>query len=114
LQAGVAARVLDTQPERAGEAMQAVEEAGRQTLTGLSRMLGALRGTEPGPDASETPLYPAPGLADVDHPATATTAAGVDHPDAEGTRERLKPPYARATRQTDRAMRALRIAAISQ
>jgi signal transduction histidine kinase len=78
MQAGAAARVLDTQPERAREAMRAVEETGRQTLTGLRRMLGALRGTEPGLDAPEAPLHPVPGLADVDELAATTTAAGVD------------------------------------
>jgi signal transduction histidine kinase len=77
LQAGAAVRVLDTQPERAREAMRAVEETGRQTLSGLRRMLGSLRGTEPGQEAQEAPLHPAPGLADVDDLAAATTAAGV-------------------------------------
>jgi signal transduction histidine kinase len=77
MQAGAAARVLDTRPDRAREAMRAVEETGRQTLTGLRRMLGALRGTEPGTPAVEAPLHPAPGLADVDELAAATTAAGV-------------------------------------
>jgi signal transduction histidine kinase len=77
LQAGAAARVLDTQPDRAREAMRAVEETGRQTLSGLRRMLGSLRGTEPGLQAPEAPLHPAPGLADVDDLAAATTAAGV-------------------------------------
>jgi signal transduction histidine kinase len=74
MQAGAAARVLDTQPERAREAMRAVEETGRQTLSGLRWMLEALRGTEPG---HESPLHPMPGLADVDELAAATTAAGV-------------------------------------
>jgi signal transduction histidine kinase len=77
LQAGAAARVLDTQPEHAREAMRAVEETGRQTLSGLRRMLGSLRGTEPGQEAPAAPLHPAPGLADVDDLAAATTAAGV-------------------------------------
>jgi signal transduction histidine kinase len=77
LQAGAAARVLDTQPERAREAMRAVEETGRQTLSGLRRMLGSLRGTEPGQEAPEARLHPVPGLADLDELAAATTAAGV-------------------------------------
>jgi signal transduction histidine kinase len=74
LQAGAAARVLDTQPEQAREAMRAVEETGRQTLSGLRRMLRSLRGTEPG---QEAPRHPVPGLADLDDLAAATTAAGV-------------------------------------
>jgi signal transduction histidine kinase len=92
LQAGAAARVLDTQPDRAREAMQAVEETGRQTLTGLRRMLGALRGTEPGLPAPEAPLHPAPGLADVDELAASTTAAGVDVSVCWRGRRRTLPP----------------------
>ncbi|MGQ4489974.1 histidine kinase [Streptomyces sp. 372A] len=74
LQAGAAARVVHTRPDAAREAMSAVEAAGRETLSGLRRMLGALRETGPGQDA---PLRPAEGLADVDRLARATTAAGV-------------------------------------
>jgi signal transduction histidine kinase len=92
LQAGAAARVLDTQPERAREAMRAVEETGRETLTGLRRMLGALRGTEPGLEAPEAPLHPAPGLADIDELAATTTAAGVDVTVCWQGRRRALPP----------------------
>ncbi|MFG2403795.1 sensor histidine kinase [Streptomyces brevispora] len=80
LQAGAAARVVHTQPDAAREAMSAVETAGRETLSGLRRMLGALRedgpGTE-GPERDAAPLHPAEGLADLDRLARATTAAGV-------------------------------------
>lgn len=69
LQSGAAARVIDTQPAAAREAMIAVETTGRETLAGLRRMLGALR--------EASPLGPAAGLADVDRLAAATTAAGV-------------------------------------
>jgi signal transduction histidine kinase len=72
LQAGAAAQVIHTQPGRAREAMIAVETTGRETLTGLRRMLGALRQAE-----QASPLHPLPGLADVDRLAAATTAAGV-------------------------------------
>jgi signal transduction histidine kinase len=92
LQAGAAARVLDTQPEQAREAMRAVEETGRQTLSGLRRMLGALRSTEPGLDAPEASLHPTPGLADVDELAAATTAAGVDVTVSWHGRRRALPP----------------------
>ncbi|MET7882063.1 sensor histidine kinase [Streptomyces avermitilis] len=71
LQAGAAARVVTTQPEAAREAMTAVENTGRETLSGLRRMLGALRQADHG-EAPE-----AAGLADVDALAAATTAAGV-------------------------------------
>ncbi|MFC9858605.1 MULTISPECIES: sensor histidine kinase [unclassified Streptomyces] len=97
LQAGAAARVVDTRPEAARHAMIAVETAGRETLSGLRRMLVALRQPEPaqgrehGPDGREhgpapesgarpdgpAPLRPAEGLADVERLAAATTGAGV-------------------------------------
>ncbi|MFI1331111.1 sensor histidine kinase [Streptomyces sp. NPDC020845] len=87
LQAGAAARVIETQPDKAREAMLAVEKTGRETLSGLRRMLGALRQAdreadrEPDPAADEArkpaPLHPAAGIADVERLATTTTAAGV-------------------------------------
>ncbi|MEU6994981.1 histidine kinase [Streptomyces sp. NPDC046465] len=81
LQAGAAARVVETQPVLAREAMAAVETAGRETLAGLRRMLGALRESEPGQGADcareLAPRGPAEGLADVERLAASTTAAGV-------------------------------------
>ncbi|GGJ76342.1 two-component sensor histidine kinase [Streptomyces camponoticapitis] len=104
LQAGAAARVIETQPVAAREALSSIEAAGRETLAGLRRMLGALRQAEPeGAGAAEhpaaaepppadglpataehtrgsayaAPLDPALGLADVDRLAETTTAAGV-------------------------------------
>ncbi|MEU4093277.1 sensor histidine kinase [Streptomyces sp. NPDC026673] len=72
LQAGAARRVITTQPDRAREALGEVENASRETLSGLRRMLGALREADPG-----APLHDVPGLADLDRLAAATTAAGV-------------------------------------
>lgn len=75
LQAGAARRVIDTQPDRARDALGAVETASRETLSGLRRMLGALRQAERtggSPERAE-----APGLADVDTLARTTAAAGV-------------------------------------
>lgn len=80
LQAGAAARVVHTRPDAAREAMSAVEAAGRETLSGLRRMLGALRQTDPeheGAERGAASLRPAEGLADVERLARATTAAGV-------------------------------------
>ncbi|MEU1790462.1 sensor histidine kinase [Streptomyces sparsogenes] len=102
LQAGAAARVIETQPDRAREAMLTVEKTGRETLAGLRRMLGALRqadreaGGVLGQDTARTfaltggrtaeaaaepaaaaSLRPAVGLADVERLAATTTAAGV-------------------------------------
>lgn len=77
LQSGAASRVIETQPAAARDAIQAVETASRETLSGLRRMLGALRQTELGHSAADTPLEPAPGLADLDRLAAMTTAAGI-------------------------------------
>lgn len=79
LQAGAARRVIDTRPELAREALGEVENASRETLSGLRRMLGVLRRAEPGQAPEATPLdpSPAPGLADIDRLAERTTAAGV-------------------------------------
>ncbi|MFD7227525.1 sensor histidine kinase [Streptomyces sp. NPDC059881] len=89
LQAGAAARVVETQPARAREAMLTVEHVGRETLAGLRRMLGALRQADQEPahrdqestgrDQGRTraPLQPAVGLADLERLAATTTAAGV-------------------------------------
>ncbi|PSM45374.1 two-component sensor histidine kinase [Streptomyces dioscori] len=73
LQAGAARRVIDTQPARAREALGEVENAARETLSGLRRMLGALRRA----DAHDAPPHAAPSLSDVEGLAAATTAAGV-------------------------------------
>lgn len=95
LQAGAAARVVHTQPDAAREAMSAVEAAGRETLSGLRRMLGALRETGPGQDTAgheDAPLRPAESLADIDRLARTTTAAGVRvEVDWRGVRRALPP-----------------------
>ncbi|MFI5805269.1 sensor histidine kinase [Streptomyces sp. NPDC051561] len=82
IQAGVGSRVIDTQPQEARKALSAIETTSRDTLSGLRRMLGALRQAGPGgvpagyqPEA--VPLDPAPGLADLDRLAATTAAAGV-------------------------------------
>ncbi|MDQ0808459.1 signal transduction histidine kinase [Streptomyces sp. B3I7] len=84
LQAGAAARVVETQPARAREAMLTVEKAGRETLSGLRRMLGALRqadqdqeGTGQDHGRAQASLQPAAGLSDVERLAETATAAGV-------------------------------------
>ncbi|MFF2790635.1 sensor histidine kinase [Streptomyces sp. NPDC058049] len=77
LQAGAASRVMETQPTMAHAALQTIEAAARETLSGLRRMLGALRQAEPGQQAEAVPLDPAPGLADIDRLAERTTKAGV-------------------------------------
>ncbi|MGN5381879.1 sensor histidine kinase [Streptomyces lasalocidi] len=47
IQAGVASRVIDTQPGEAREALRAIEDTSRQTLSGLRRTLVALRRADP-------------------------------------------------------------------
>ncbi|GAA3221654.1 histidine kinase [Nonomuraea helvata] len=95
LQAGAARRVIDTQPARASQALGEIETVGRETLSGLRRMVGALRHTqedrphdvaeshpsrgltephpspdltEPHPSRSLTESHPPPGLAQL-HPS---------------------------------------------
>ncbi|MGW1014308.1 sensor histidine kinase [Streptomyces termitum] len=81
LQAGAAARVVETQPDRAREAMTTVELVGRETLAGLRRMLGALREADHAPAGDDRDQdrsrAPAAGLADLERLAATTTAAGV-------------------------------------
>jgi signal transduction histidine kinase len=73
IQAGVGSRVIQTQPLEARNALRAIEATSRETLSGLRRMLGALRTA----DSDPVPLDPAPGLADVGRLAAMTADAGV-------------------------------------
>ncbi|OEU92185.1 histidine kinase [Streptomyces abyssalis] len=79
LQAGAARRVIDSQPAAARDALENIETAGRETLSGLRRMLGALRQAEPErrPQAAPSPGSGPGGLADVGVLARRTTDAGV-------------------------------------
>ncbi|MCO5999355.1 sensor histidine kinase [Actinoallomurus rhizosphaericola] len=77
LQAGAARRVIDTQPTGARDALREVEMASRETLSGLRRMLGALRQAELKDGARVAVLDEMPGLADVDRLAETITSAGV-------------------------------------
>jgi signal transduction histidine kinase len=60
VQAGAAAAVLEKNPERAAESLQAVQDTGRQALVEMSRLVGLLR-----EHGEEIGLTPQPGLADV-------------------------------------------------
>ncbi|MFD0274058.1 sensor histidine kinase [Kitasatospora sp. NPDC127111] len=78
IQAGVGSRVIQTQPAEAREALRAIEATSRETLAGLRRTLVSLRQADRGATAAEqSPLAPAPGLADVERLAAATADAGV-------------------------------------
>lgn len=61
VQAGAARTIATDDPEKAAEAMRAVEQAGREVLGELRHLLGVLR-----PDA-EGDLFPQPGLIDIPH-----------------------------------------------
>lgn len=58
VQASGARRMLGTRPERAGEALDAIEQTGRQALAELRRLVGVLRET----DEDDTALTPQPGI----------------------------------------------------
>ncbi|MBQ1027831.1 sensor histidine kinase [Micromonospora sp. C95] len=73
IQAGVGARVIDTQPAQARAALATIEAASRDTLAGLRRTLGALRRG----DGDQAPLEPVPGLVDLERLIAATGDAGV-------------------------------------
>uniref|UniRef100_A0AAU2VFM6 histidine kinase n=1 Tax=Streptomyces sp. NBC_00003 TaxID=2903608 RepID=A0AAU2VFM6_9ACTN len=78
IQAGVGSRVIQTQPAEAREALRAIEATSRETLSGLRRTLVSLRQADRDEAASkQSSLAPAPGLADIERLAAATTDAGV-------------------------------------
>ncbi|MET7335295.1 histidine kinase [Nonomuraea sp. NPDC005650] len=80
LQAGAARRVIDTQPVRAREALGEIETVGRETLSGLRRMLGALRHPDPARPRETTPItHP--------EPARPRQSASSDHPARVGHRQ---------------------------
>lgn len=61
LQANAGARVLTARPEQAAEHFSTIQDAGRQALTELRRLLGVLRSD----DGIEATLVPQPGIGDV-------------------------------------------------
>jgi signal transduction histidine kinase len=100
VQAGYGQYVIDRQPGDARAALGAIQATSREALDEMRRMLGALRqaddadargdaaglvpaGSEPGlhagpaAPAGGAPLYPAPGLADLDRLVARTASAGV-------------------------------------
>ncbi|MGH2445205.1 MAG: sensor histidine kinase, partial [Candidatus Limnocylindria bacterium] len=73
VQAGVAAHLLDRQPEQAREALVAINEASREALRELRATLGLLRGVD-----EEDPRSPAPGLARLDDLVENLRGTGVE------------------------------------
>lgn len=63
IQAGAARKVMDTAPDRAREALLAVESGGRTAMAELRHVMGLLTMAGDGPDpATEADLAPQPGL----------------------------------------------------
>ncbi len=102
VQAGYGQYVIDSQPCDARAALGAIQATSREALDEMRRMLGALRqaddadvradgtgadgtgadgtgadGTGAAPDGPGAPLFPAPGLADLDRLVERTAGAGV-------------------------------------
>ena len=75
--AGAAGRVIETQPKEAREALGNIETTSRETLTGLQRMLSALRQAEPGAAFEAAALTPALGLGDLESLAARAADAGI-------------------------------------
>lgn len=71
LQAGAAARVLDSDPAFVARALEAIGEAGRAALADLDHVLGLLR-------AGEDDRTPQPDLGDLDALLAGTRSAGVE------------------------------------
>jgi signal transduction histidine kinase len=61
IQAGAAQSVLDTEPQRARQPLDAIESSAREALTEMRRLLGVLRD-----EGAEPTFAPQPGLADVE------------------------------------------------
>ena len=72
VQAGVAAHLIDREPEQAHSALRAIKATSGEALADLRATLGVLRG-----DDGEAPVRPAAGLGDLDELAAALRAAGV-------------------------------------
>ena len=73
IQAGAAARVIDTEPASALGALSAIESTSREALGGLRRVLGALREPDPATDG----MAVVPVLADIDRLAETMAGAGI-------------------------------------
>jgi len=91
IQAGYGQYVIDSQPGDARDALGAIQATSREALDEMRRMLGALRQADdsesatgpfegsraPSSDEPGAPLFPAPGLAELDRLVARTAGAGV-------------------------------------
>ncbi|WP_245951179.1 sensor histidine kinase [Phytoactinopolyspora halophila] len=74
MQAGVALHVLESNPDKAREALEAIRSTSRESLDGLRSELDILRA----PEGTNAPRRPGVGLADVDVLLERVRAGGVD------------------------------------
>lgn len=74
MQAGVALHVLDREPDKVREALEAIRDTSRRSLDGLRAQLQLMR--EPAPD--EAPRRPSVGLAELDVLLDRIRAGGLD------------------------------------
>jgi len=72
VQAGSALYLIDSQPERAAEALAAIKQASQETLRQLRAILGVLRAVD-----EEAPRSPAPGLDRLEELAAGVRASGI-------------------------------------
>jgi signal transduction histidine kinase len=73
VQAGVAADVLDDDPDQARASLRAIREGSREAMAELRATVGLLRGGD-----EDAPRDPAPGLGELDGLARTVGAAGLD------------------------------------
>src|SRR5918911_44137 len=74
VQAGLAADILDTDPEQAREALRTIRSSSRAALNELRATIGVLRGGEVGDGA---PRGPTPGLSQMQHLIDAASGGGL-------------------------------------
>ena len=77
VQAHAADALLDTSPQRAREAVRAIDEAGREALVELRSLLGLLRSEPDKIDDATSSRTPSPGLTDVEQLIDDTRQAGL-------------------------------------
>ena len=79
VQASAAKRVLDRDPDRAREALTAVESTGRSALAEMRRIVGVLRAHDDGDDPGHpAERGPQPGIADIAELVRQTREAGLN------------------------------------
>jgi signal transduction histidine kinase len=81
IQAGAAQASLPPGADAAGQALEAIQETGREAMTEMRRLLGLLRseeGAESGATSGDAGRWPQPGMTDLEALVSRTREAGVD------------------------------------